>query len=210
MKLQIRKWLFGETSSNSNCVCDDLIIAAGNPRKKVDASFSYIEMNPKDKGLVEGLDELEVVGFSMSPCGIDNEDHVFFRKVRKLTTNDFLVVSVDEVYYKNEGLPIYTKHKLRRFLMEVSRNMGIDDIESKLASIQKEICLSFYKELLKRKFEKVKSAYPEDDLCLSYTFKNGEFRYSFHPVRLVEGRIEYVLSHKNHTLKRADAIESYL
>lgn len=210
MKFQIRKWLFGETSNNGNCICDDLIVAAGNPRKKMDAVFSPIEMNAFDKSIVEGLDEREISGFSMSPCEIDNEDHVFSRKVANFAQNDFLIISVDEEYYKNEGLPIYAQYKLRRFLMEVSHSMTLGEVETKLATIQREICLPFYQENLKRKFEKVKSAYPMDDLCLSYTFKNGEFRYSFHPTHLVEGKVEYVLSHKYHTLKRADAIKPYI
>lgn len=170
------------------------IVAAGDPRKNLEASYTDVYLKREDSAKVANLSEYEVSGFSMFPCGIASEDHVFVKNGAELTTDCFVVVGVEDEYYGYSEKPIYADRKLRRYIMDVPSEWKLTDIENHLVSLQPEARLEYYKKCLAQKFEKTKKVYPSEELCLSYTYKDGEFRYSFHPKRKVEGVVEYVYS----------------
>lgn len=190
----IGKWIYGYPIEKDIQKIDERFVAAGDPAYELDGKFVEITLLRNDQRLVDGLDEYEVYGYSMYPCGISNSDHLFVNhqvKVFELKDNDFILVKVDPNDYVEEN--VFLKHKLRRYLLNVAANESVDDIVARLTSIQPEASLFSYREKLKAKLEKSQNRYGNTiDFSLSYTFKEGELTYSFHPCDYLEGRVQYV------------------
>lgn len=163
------------------------IVAAGNPLHSVDDSCTIIEL---DNSVVEGLSQFVVSGFSMSPMGIDDHDNLLARKVtdagQDVAEGDFMIVKVDPDYYENVK-PDFT-YKLRCAIMPVRAGMQDSEIISVLKDMesQAEIWSDGCQQCLRDKLKKARAYYPNDDLILSKTFKNGSLRYSFHKLDAVE------------------------
>lgn len=196
----LEKFIYGYTLDCSQESLDDKIVAAGDPKKKLGISFSDVKLTSEEWKLVDGMSEYEVSGFSMFPDGISSEDHIFITKEKELNRGDFVVVSVDKKYYERFHKRVCARRKLRRYIMDVPDNLSLDDVSKRLLPIQPESKLPYYQNCLKEKYDKVKIVYPEEQLCLSYTYKNGEFRYSFHPRRCVEGIVKYCYSRRKQNL----------
>lgn len=190
---------------------NDRLVVAGDPACNIDTSFREISLPVNDAALVSSLDEYEVTGFSMYPCGISDRDHIYVQRGfnnRDLSANDFIMIKVNQEDYSDEK--VHFNHKLRRFLMNVKSTESLDDIVSKLKIIQPEILLDSYKTRLAKKFSKSNERYGDvNEFSLSFTFKNGVMSYSFHPTEDIEGRVEYVYSREKKALRQSREFEPY-
>lgn len=186
---------------------DDRLVAAGDPAMTLSGVDRDLSMPIEYATQLKDLEAYKICGSSMSPCGISNGDVIYVEDAPSdLRRNDFLVIAVDEKAYTQ---PIRYKHKLRRYLMDVSKDETLVEIIERLKTFHKDILLPEYQQRLRKKFEKTKGYYPDDDLCLSVTFRNGSLRYSFHPRRLVEYRVKFAVSAENRTLTAVDEIAAY-
>lgn len=186
---------------------DDRLVAAGNPAKQLSTFNDDFLLSPEDRQQLHGLRQFKVCGSSMSPCGIANGDFVYAEVIEDdLHCDDFIIVAVDPKVY---DIPIKFVHKLRRYLMDVPRNENLEEIVNRLKKFHKEILEPEFQERLKKKFNKTKGFYPNDDLCLSITFRDGDLRYSFHPRRLVEYRVKFTVSLQNQNLVNVSDLAAY-
>lgn len=186
---------------------DDTLVAAGNPA----SSFSSVVPDttlPLDiKGKVRGLKQFKVRGSSMSPFGIAHGDIVYVGDLESgLNRDDIIIVKVDPEVYDR---PVRFNHKMRRYLMDVAKDESLDSVKERLLEFHKEILEPEFQQRLKKKFDKTKGFYPDKDLCLSITFRNGDLRYSFHPRDLVEYKVRFIVSMGTNTLLDADTIPAY-
>lgn len=186
---------------------DEHLVAAGDPARTLYGIDRDLTMPVEYASRLKDLKAFKICGSSMSPCGISNGDIVYVEDAPdELRCNDFLVIAVDAKVYPK---PIKYKHKLRRFLMDVTKEESLEEIIAKLKTFHRDILLPEYQQRLKRKFEKTKGFYPNEDLCLSITFRNGSLRYSFHPRRLVEYRVKFAVSAENRALTDMNEISAY-
>lgn len=186
---------------------DDSLVSAGDPAKPLASFVEDVYLSSDDKRKLQGLRRFKVCGSSMSPCGIDNGDLIYVDNPEgALRCNDFIVVKVDDQVYET---PVLFAHKLRRYLMDVTHNESFDDVVRRLKEFHKDIMEPEFQQRLRKKFNKTKSFYPYDDLCLSITFRNGDLRYSFHPKRLVEYKVFFSISIRNQTLVDVSCIAAY-
>lgn len=211
MENQIKNFLFllfsHENGKGRDVEIDDRLVAAGDPAKFLSAIDADIPIPEYVRVRVEGLKPFRVCGSSMSPCGISNGDIIYAEKTNgTLKRNDFIIVVVDPKVYDE---PVKFRRKLRRYLMDVNGNETLESIISRLSVFHKEILEPEYVERLKKKYDKTTRQYPHEDLCLSMTFRNGSLRYSFHPRRLVEYRVKFVVSSEKYMLKDTDTIAAY-
>lgn len=199
--------MFSKTSKEEVSKIDERLVAAGDPARTLLGIDKDLSMPVEYSARLKELEPYKICGSSMSPCGISNGDVIYVENApAELRTNDFIVVKVDPEVYKE---PIKYKHKLRRYLMDVSKGEMLDGIVERLKVFHKDILSPEYRLRLQKKFDKTKGFYPNDDLCLSITFRNGSLRYSFHPRRLVEFRVKFAVSAECRTLKAVDEIEAY-
>ena len=199
--------MFSKTSKEEETKIDESLVAAGDPARTLSCIDKNMSMPIGYSAQLKGLKAYKICGSSMSPCGISNGDVIYVEKApSELHTNDFIVVGVDPKVYQQ---PVRYMHKLRRYLMVAANDETLEGIIERLKIFHKDILLPEYQQRLKKKYDKTKSFYPKEDLCLSITFRNGSLRYSFHPRRLVEYRVKYVVSAENQTLTDVGGIESY-
>ena len=186
---------------------DERLVAAGDPARNLSGIDRDLSMPIEYSAQLKDLEAYKICGSFMSPCGISNGDVIYVEKVpAELHTNDFIVVEVDPKVYVQ---PIRYKHKLRRYLMDVSKEETLDEVIERLKTFHKDILSPEYQQRLQKKFAKTKGFYPDEDLCLSITFRNGSLRYSFHPRRLVEYRVKFSVSAESHALTAVDEIAAY-
>ena len=199
--------MFSETSKEEILKIDERLVAAGDPARTLSCIDKAMSMPVEYAAKLKNLESYKVCGSSMSPCGISNGDIIYVEKApANLHRNDYIVVEVDGQVYQQ---PIKFKHKLRRYLTDVSKDETFEQVIDNLKTFHKYILSVEYQLRLKKKFEKTKGYYPNDDLCLSITFRNGSLRYSFHPRRLVEYRVKFAVSAESHTLTDVNEIEAY-
>lgn len=199
--------MFSKASKGEVTKIDDRLVAAGDPARTLSGVDKDLSMPIEYTAQLKGLEAYKICGSSMSPCNISNGDVIYVEDApAKLHTNDFIVVEVDSNVYPH---PVKYKHKLRRYLMDVSKDDALEDVINQLKTFHKDILDPEYQQRLEKKFDKTKGFYPEEDLCLSITFRNGSLRYSFHPRRLVEFRVKFVVSSENRTLTAVEEIDAY-
>lgn len=199
--------MFSRTSKEGETKIDERLVAAGDPARPLMGFGKELSMPVEYSDRLKDLKAYKICGSSMSPCGISNGDVIYVEAApNKLKTNDFIVVKVDGKAYEH---PIMFKHKLRRYLMDVSKDESLQDIIERLKTFHKDILSHEYQLRLKKKFKKTKDFYPNDDLCLSITFRNGSLRYSFHPRRLVEFRVRFAVNTENRALTDVEKIAAY-
>lgn len=199
--------MFSKTSKQEATKIDERLVAAGDPARTLSGIDKDMSVPVEYSAQLKDLEAYKICGSSMSPCGISNGDVIYVEKApSELRTNDFIVVEVDSQVYQE---PVRFKHKLRRYLMDVSKNATFEEVIERLKTFHKYILSPEYRERLRKKYDKVKGFYPDDDLCLSITFRNGSLRYSFHPRRLVEFRVKFVVNAENRALTAVKEIEAY-
>lgn len=199
--------LKSDGSEKNKQIPDEHLVAAGDPARTLYGIDRDLTMPIEYASRLKDLKAFKICGSSMSPCGISNGDIIYVEDApEELRRNDFLVIAVDAKVYPK---PIKYKHKLRRFLMNVPKEESLEEIIAKLKAFHKDILLPEYQQRLKRKFDKTKGFYPNEDLCLSITFRNGSLRYSFHPRGLVEYRVKFAVSVENRALTDVNEISAY-
>ncbi|MBQ0075475.1 MAG: hypothetical protein KBT34_14945 [Prevotella sp.] len=196
LKNKLGKLLYGYNIEKEIQEIDERFVVAGDPAYELDEKFIELLLPRNEQSHVEGLCEYEVRGYSMYPCGISNADHLYVKhqvSAELLQPNDFILVKVNPDDYPDED--VYFKHKLRRFLLNTDARNTVDQIVEELRPIQPEAVLPSYQQKLSTKLQKSLKRYPEaTKFSLSFTFKDGELRYSFHPCEHLEGKVEYVYS----------------
>lgn len=163
------------------------MVAAGDPANNLDDDGRLIRL---DKPLPDGYVQFVVCGISMTPKGIDDGDNLICSPVDKASffvkEGMFLIIKVDPDYYKDET-PVYD-YKLRCAIMAIEPGEQADAIIEKVKDIDShpEIWLTKYQDNLRTKLNKARNVYPDAELVLSCTYKNGDLQYSFHKKDAVE------------------------
>lgn len=143
-----------------------------------------------------GFKSFVVDGFSMLPEGISNGDVLLCTPVsiekENVQGDLFVVIKVDEDYYKSKGKSLKFDYKLRKTLLHVSANEKVENIIENLQKFNDDILLPENQKNLRNKYEESTSYYKQD-LMLSITYREGALRYSFHPLNLIEYQTVYVL-----------------
>lgn len=195
-----------ERRKNRNNVNGYKVVAAGNPatnghKKKelptlpatLTCGKELIETGPYDKYIVDG--------YSMYLEGINNSDVLLSQPLSKETLKElgfghFVIIQVDEEYYKAKKRYLEFDAKLRKTLMQVPLGMTDTDILEKLKEIDTSALLPENQKRLKQKYEEIKSYYHDCDLMLSKTYREGSLRYSFHPVDLILSKVAFVVKYQ--------------
>ena len=141
----------------------------------------------------------------MNICNGDYLLSVPYHANDDIAKGTYLVIEVDKDYYRKfKHEEAIFKMKLRRSLLKVGPDKSLDQIISELKDKDhEEIFLPRNQEILAEKFSLAKKAYPDDELMLSTTYKNGSLRYSFHPVRLIRYIVKYCVEVKHGEVKLA-------
>lgn len=207
----IKKMLSFLCSNDNNRVVDDTLVIAGNPAKKIHPIELNESLTEKDEKLVQGLKRMKICGNSMAPCGIYNGDVVYVESKSSsdiIRLNSFVILQVDKEKYTE---PVLFNHKLRRYLMDMSKDMSFDNVVENLTKFHKYILSRKYQERLHKKIQEKLQEYPEEkDFCISLTFREGSLRYSVHPRNLIEGCVKFVINtRENNTLLDVENIEAY-
>ncbi len=193
--------------SMSDSKIDDTLVAAGDPVVPIRSAGSDLVLPSEIQEKVMGLKRFKVCGCSMSPFGISTGDIVYVNDLSSgLNRDDIVIVKVDPEVYNR---PIRFNHKMRRYLMDVAKDESIDSVKKRLSEFHKEILVPEFQKRLVKKFNKTKGFYPDRDLCLSITFRNGDLRYSFHPREFMEYKVKFIVSTDTKTLIDADMIPAY-
>ena len=143
------------------------------------------------------MESFRVCGNSMLPQDIADGDSLFVRQLPadQYKAGDFLVIQVDENYYrKYKPKTLVYSYKLRRALLRLEPGVGNDEMISRLKELDNAAYLEDMQRYAMRKYQKARQAYPDRELMLSTTYHDGELKYSFHPVDLIYGKAEIVYS----------------
>lgn len=200
-------------SEHDDVLCDSRVIAAGDPKKMVCVKYDPPVLSHYDRETISDLQGFVVSGSSMSVCHINSEDYVYVRNnvnSRDLQKDDFVAFHVDDEYYRYCHQIKKCDHKLRRFIMNISAKQSVDEAMKELENYHTGIVLEKYRTMFLGKISKIREFYPNEDLCLSYTFRDGEFWYSFHPRKFLEGVVAYVYVRREQKLVEAPKMEAYL
>lgn len=180
------------------------VVAAGDPAQEEHkkATETVIPATVSYKGYEIKCDDFDswvVDGYSMSPEGIDNGDVLLCKPVDSMERENmgwgkYVVIKVDTAYYDYKKKALSFQKKLRKTLMKVAGNMDIETLVQELKKIDDSVLLTENEKNLRKKFKDIKAYYKTEELMLSLTYREGNLRYSFHPVSLIEFVAEYVLS----------------
>ena len=118
--------------------------------------------------------------------------------------DDFLIIRVDPEYYKkyNPKSTFYA-YKLRKALFRIEPDVSEEELVRRLKENDYTAYLERMQQYAIRKYRRARVAYPNSELMLSTTYHDGELKYSFHPVELIYGRAEVLISNSNPRLLRA-------
>lgn len=140
--------------------------------------------------------KFQVIGSSMSTRDILQGDILLTSPCngREVRRGDFIVIDVDKEYYRKfKHETARYEEKLRQALMDVHPGEQLEGIVARLKQMNHHaIWLHSNVQRLGEKLELARRAYPERELMLSTTFKNGNLRYSLHPVDLIRYKVEIV------------------
>ena len=146
---------------------------------------------------IADFEPFKVCGNSMSPQNIADGNILLVSQMPscEYKEGDFLVIRVDPDYYKRfNPKSTFYDYKLRKALLRLE--VGVD--ENELISRLKEHDYTAYLEKMQqyaiKKYKKAREAYPDKELMLSTTYHDGVLKYSFHPVDLIYGRADVLLS----------------
>ena len=174
------------------------VVVAGDPSHGYTKRYLKFDLPEEKKG---GLKQFVIEGNSMSPRGVEHGSNILCSPVdnlEQLKDGDFIVVGVDEDYYKAGDEPIYQK-KLRKYVCTFpSGTTEKDMVDKLLSSGHDEIILQRNQENLHKKLTKAQDHYGKTtDLSLSMTYRNGVLTYSFHLPKRIEYLVEKVVFPNN-------------
>lgn len=138
-----------------------------------------------------------VCGNSMLPQNIEDGSTLLVRKypLPKYRKGDFLVIRVDPEYYRkfNPKTTVYD-YKLRRALFRIEPKMDETELIRRLKENDYTVYIERMQEYAIRKYRNARKAYPDRELMLSTTYHDGELKYSFHPVDLIYGKADVLIT----------------
>lgn len=174
-------------------------IAAGNPTKSVGLIDKKVEFEPGTQRM-----QLIVAGDSMSPRGIYAGDRITCAAIVDPLKEDihrgtFISISVDEEYYRSNHKKSRFKYKLRCAICKIEGGLNYDEMLDVVREKEPAVYyIEEYRQEMERKFEEARKFYGiNEPLMLSITYKEGNMHYSFHPVRLIRGKVEKVERYNN-------------
>lgn len=192
-----------ERRKNRNNINGYKVVAAGNPamagHKKKDVPMVPATLNDGKKAIItEDYEKYIVDGYSMFLEGIDNSDVLLCKsmpedELNRIGFGKFVIIKVDEEYYKAKKQELTFDSKLRKTLMKVPVGMTDDEILATLKDIDSSALLPENQKRLKEKYKEITSFYHNRELMLSKTYREGSLRYSFHPVNLIISEVVYVV-----------------
>ena len=191
-----------ENSKNESCPK----VAAGDPTLgiyAVEKDNSTLPISLDYNGTEIHTNEFmlfKVEGLSMSPEGILNGDILLCKTIKWENATDFkldkyIIIDVDKDYYKWKKKNLKYAYKIRKTLMHIPAGCNADEIISSLKETNDDIFLSENQKCLKEKLKETRQYYKDIELCLSITYKEGNLRYSFHPINLVKAMVYYKARH---------------
>ena len=179
------------------------VVAAGNPamagHKKKDVPMVPESLPFNNEEIQTGDYEKYIVdGYSMFLEGIDNSDVLLCQPMNNEELNEigfgqYVIIQVDRDYYKAKKRNLEFDSKLRKTLLRVPVGMTDDGILEGLKAIDNSALLPQNQKQLRQKYAEIKSYYKNRELMLSKTYREGNLRYSFHPVDLIVSKVEYVV-----------------
>lgn len=192
----IARWLVDSNFKDELPESQFRLVAAGDPTKI--APINEIrEILPQKFGIgpnensISDYHVFQVSGNSMHPLGIENGDLLLTKEIHgteDLHTGDFLVIAVDESVNTEKTL-VYD-FKLRQFLLS-TKGEDVNTLIDRLKAISPEMNLEKYQNRLKEKYQKAIKRYPNRELVVSITYKEGTIDYSFHSSEFVRYRAEF-------------------
>lgn len=206
---------FGEepiTSDMDNATNGIVFVAAGDPTIGLapvkglgpDELPECIHLPSGEEVKVSNYTVFKVFGSSMSPEDIANGDFllgspVSIESAKSIKKGIFAIIQVDPEYYEAKNKNLKYPFKLRHTLYNIQERMPIDELIDTLKGVTTSIVLPKKQKLLREKYEEAVKFYQDNSrqLMLSLTYKEGDLRYSFHPVDLIKYQAEYVLKHGN-------------
>jgi hypothetical protein len=146
-----------------------------------------------------------VSGNSMNTANIYDNDVVFVQKMHeanKIKDYPVLVIEKDNSKEKGKGKEDSKLFILRKFISYANGNNSFDSWFDELKEKRTE--LSEKEEFIKDRFNHSVNTYKEcnpdsEDISLifSQTEKNNEISYSFHPMKFLYGKVEYIIKAKH-------------
>ena len=176
-------------------------VAAGNPGKSFPVypnSVSLPETFTMGNKRCQRRDFITytVSGGSMHPDGIRSGYELLTlpATVNEIITGDFIVIAVDEEFYKyrHHGLLPHFRFKLRRAIGVVDQDATVDQLCGKLEGTFGEPLDEKERNDLGNSLAEARSFYGSASLFLSITYHDGDIHYSFHPSVNIRGRLEGV------------------
>lgn len=179
------------------------VVAAGNPammghKKKIVPMVPATLQFEKEYIQTDVYEKYIVDGYSMFLEGIDNSDVLLSTplskdELDKIGSGQFVIIKVDEDYYKAKKRKLEFDSKLRKTLMRVPVDMTDDKILDELKKIDHSVLLPQNQKQLRQKYAEIKLYYDNRELMLSKTYREGNLRYSFHPVDLIVSKVAYIV-----------------
>lgn len=139
----------------------------------------------------------QVCGNSMLPQEIADGNMLLVNVSPDLTYSkgDFLIIRVDPDYYKKYNpKSTFYKYKLRKALLRIEPNVDEEELVRRLKENDFAVYLEKMRQYAIRKYKMARFAYPDKELMLSTTYHDGELKYSFHPVDLIYGRADFLIT----------------
>ena len=200
---QLLQW----TTRQSGIKC----VAAGDPA--LPCADSRVPNEIHELTEVEGqqinlasFEQFTVCGNSMLPQRIANGNTILVRKLPldEYQSGNFLVISVDREYYKKyKPKTVVYQYKLRKAMFRVEVGVDKEELIRRLKKHDYTAYLDDMQEYAIQKYKKARTAYPDKELMLSTTYHDGELKYSFHPVDLIYGRAEILVTDNGTSLLTA-------
>ena len=172
------------------------LVAAGDPTKiapiaETDENLPRSFFVDSNEYKMSDFFVFQVSGNSMCPQGVENGDLLIAKKIdgtNDLHTGDFLIIEVDESI--DTGKTLVYKYKLRRFLL-TTNNEAIDALIGRLKEVSPEMYLDKYQTRFREKYKVAIARYPNKELVVSTTYREGAIDYSFHSSEFLRYRVVF-------------------
>jgi len=153
------------------------------------------------------FDIFVVYGNSMKMANINNKDlilvrQLFGREKYQIEATPVLVFEIDRSMEDGVCKDCSVEFKLRKFISYVNVTTSFPEwfgnLKNKRDDLkEKEDFISNAFSTCVKKYEKMDKTNSHDfQLIFSETLKEGELTYSFHPMKLLYGKVEYVIDHR--------------
>jgi hypothetical protein len=188
-------------------------VSAGDPNKyfssTIDLNTNIYNINMfsdnNKKIIPENYDIYVVVGSSMKNSNIEEHDFVFVERLYgeakyKIKKDNILLLAIDRS--KDSGISDNVEFKLRKHIAYIDNSNDFDVWINNLSAENKDIFVK--KEQIRAKYEDCVKKYKQHNSEENFVFTfsstldevKDEVKYSFHPVKFLNGVVYYVLKNK--------------